>query len=1068
MRNRASGNDERAAAVRRNTPRVASVLLAACVAGSLPLGAGPMGVTSATATNAADATAQAAPNEPGPAPTPELSSFPHDPRNPDSASVWANPDGRSTDPHTSVGLSIEAISQPLITLPAPNAAPGTGAGTTSPQAPVYTLAISNSGSSPVRDLRIGLRIGRNSNADEIRVALLANTGEYPGAPVQVDVPGEVAPGATKRVAVTVDVRDKAPGQTSPGQAGPSQANPSQASPGPGATPATSPSASGSSGTDQSSAPSAPPSSGSASPSAASASATPEPPAPNADARVRIPAAALGDPGAYPLLFSVQARGGSSDGDLGAVARTTATVVRGSAGAAEASPGTTARAGSSAPTAGPGAPQAPGTLAPPPTDPNTPAPTPLTFLWPLAAETHRVAGATGSAPERAPLYLSEDSLATELAAGGRLRSLLDAYRDSIAGPAGAQMKAASCLAIDPELLDTVDAMTRGYLVGPRVPSPVTEQKRLRDSWGDILNNQDDDARPGSGQDAATAWLEDLRSLVQNQCTVALPYAGAELSELANAGDDWLAVHALARGSETVFRVLGVYPVPNVVVPGSGGVSADATRLLAGGATKGIDASLSTRFEVLHKGAPALPAEAQVTAVVADNTVAITRPTLATPPTGVGESTEAGTGTAAAPGASAPGQPDAQTRAWNDRLVTLPTSPDAPGHQFRALRYSGGLGAVLAATGEHPDVAAYANPTTRYDLATDSPAARMADAIAVLSAELNSGAPTLAVPPALWSVNGTDARALLGSIQDAFVAGRATPAGFGDALNPRGITPGQLAEAKPIQPFPDPGSISLERATYIGELQRRVTELTLLMRNDPKIALTREIYTRPLSSDLLRAASGYRLRERSAWEAVRASEAARLATVDSTLTTLRRSVTLLPPGNVFTRTSDSAPLLVVAQNGLPLPVPATVSYTQGRADGAGHTRIEQVAPDAQQIPARGSITVPIPAAATGGEEATLSLWLSTPEGAQISQPVRVRIQSVPLVSLPAALGLMFLLVAVGALGLWWRDRRRKVRAAEQTADGAAEQTAEQTVDGTADQPAAHDASTAHVDAPPASAT
>lgn len=129
-----------------------------------------------------------------------------------------------------------------------------------------------------------------------------------------------------------------------------------------------------------------------------------------------------------------------------------------------------------------------------------SPTPLTFLWPLGAETNAVPGATGNAPNRSPLYLSDDSLAGQLKEGGRLRNLLDTYRDAVNGPQGERIRTASCLAIDPDLLDVVEQMTHGYRVGSEPPRQVEENKRLRDSWGDLFRNRDKSVA-GSGQQDA---------------------------------------------------------------------------------------------------------------------------------------------------------------------------------------------------------------------------------------------------------------------------------------------------------------------------------------------------------------------------------------------------------------------------------------------------------------------------------------------------------------------------------------------------------------------------------------
>ena len=137
-------------------------------------------------------------------------------------------------------------------------------------------------------------------------------------------------------------------------------------------------------------------------------------------------------------------------------------------------------------------------------PDTSKPVRLTMLWPLADRPRLAAGAPGGT---APVRLIDDELAVSLAPGGRLDTLLSAV-DFATGPTvdpAGQVGSALCLAVDPDLLVTVNAMTAGYVVndgpdaGPGTPT-----------------------HPGAGQDAAVGWLNRLRALAQRMCVAPTTY------------------------------------------------------------------------------------------------------------------------------------------------------------------------------------------------------------------------------------------------------------------------------------------------------------------------------------------------------------------------------------------------------------------------------------------------------------------------------------------------------------------------------------------------------------------
>ena len=637
-------------------------------------------------------------------------------------------------------------------------------------------------------------------------------------------------------------------------------------------------------------------------------------------------------------------------------------------------------------------------------------TPLTFLWPLGSETHATPGAVGDAPEPAELYLSEDSLGEQLKEGGRLRTLLDSYRSALDGPQGTKIREASCLAIDPDLLQTVERMADGYRVGGSAPKPVEERKRLRDSWGDIFNTKDR-SEPGAQDKAAAAWLGDLRETAKKSCAVALPYGGADINTTAQAtgptnpegGSDastsaaWLSMHTLGRGAATIHEILGTTPVANIAIPSSGYLTPEALPYLAAAKMDpaAAEADLSRRFENTLKGQAILPTldpKVPVTALVANNTL-LTQQAAQNPDTSGEERQDPATQ-----------QADQQ---WNDRLLKLNDAGS-----LRALRYSGDLGTVLAATGTRPNTTGYSNPQSRFDANADSEATRMSTALAVLQQELASPEPILAVPPGQWEVDEQDATALMDYIEQAFATGQAAPASLDDALRPRGLKNSELALGEVTQPFADPGKPTAALAPQLATLADRIRSLTLMMANSRKIALTREQFTRPILTDLARATSNYGTRNPAEQAAASQRAAARVAGAAETADALRNSVTLLPPGNVFTRTSEAAPLIVAAQNGLPLPVPAKIRYRNTLDEHAGHpaTILES---DAQMIPARGSLTVSIDLGAAN-RRSDLDLWLASPNDKRISDSVQVSVHSSPNIPLDKMILLLTIIAGAGIGG------------------------------------------------------
>jgi hypothetical protein len=193
-------------------------------------------------------------------------------------------------------------------------------------------------------------------------------------------------------------------------------------------------------------------------------------------------------------------------------------------------------------------------------PDTTSPIAVTMLWPLADKPRLAPGVPGGTN---PVRLMNDDLAVSLAAGGRLDSLLGAAEFATSPGAvdpGAGIDRALCLAVDPDLLVTVNAMTAGYVVA------------------DAPNGLGTASHPGAGQAAATAWLDRLRGLARRTCVTATPYAQADLGALQRVGDARLGVAATTTAADIVDKILGVASVRGATVLGDGPLTASAVDLL----------------------------------------------------------------------------------------------------------------------------------------------------------------------------------------------------------------------------------------------------------------------------------------------------------------------------------------------------------------------------------------------------------------------------------------------------------------------------------------------------------
>ena len=197
-------------------------------------------------------------------------------------------------------------------------------------------------------------------------------------------------------------------------------------------------------------------------------------------------------------------------------------------------------------------------------PDTSKPVPVTMLWPLADRPRLAPGVPGGT---IPVRLMDDELAAGLASGGRLDVLLAAAEFATShdvDPDGAVGRS-MCLAVDPDLLVTVNAMTAGYVVSNSPAGPAQEPGTP--------------THPGTGQAAAVSWLNRLRALAHRMCVAPLPYAQADLDAVQRIGDPGLSATATSAAGDVVNQILGIVAVRGATLIPDGSLSRRGVDLLS---------------------------------------------------------------------------------------------------------------------------------------------------------------------------------------------------------------------------------------------------------------------------------------------------------------------------------------------------------------------------------------------------------------------------------------------------------------------------------------------------------
>ncbi|QDQ98871.1 glycoprotein [Tomitella fengzijianii] len=713
----------------------------------------------------------------------------------------------------------------------------------------------------------------------------------------------------------------------------------------------------------------------------------------------------------------------------------------------------------------------------PQGPVAPSPVPVTMLYPLTAAPELAAGQPGPALDSpSAVRLVDDSLPRSLASGGRLHGVLTAARQALtpaADPHGA-LAAGLCLAVDPDLLVTVDAMTRGFEVAKDPADPDSDAAST-------------DRIESEGQAAAAAWLKDLRQLASQTCTVALPYAQADLDAVRKLASPRVTGSALAAPADIVDGILGVKSVRSLVWPSVGQLApetlATVTRALAPAGEEAGDGA----------GQPADPSgaadgpSAPPTVLVSDNSVDTTGSTGASgnassPSTGSSASSATLPGTADAvrielPTAGAAGPDGAGAPPTAGSESTDSTATGTAAGSSPALLFDMPTSAALAAVGARPSTPAFVPADLRFDVDHDSRTARLQDAMGAMAWPLlearrsakstlgtagsGSGsrdepaappAPLLIAPPQDWTADHDEAAALLGFLQQAYRDGLAAPRPLTTAFA-AASAPG-VPSAELTDPYPGDGiaegaasgpagtgttsgadfgfTWNTDRSvpeslleSLRGQLSRLATLDHMLAGNGPD-GETPEHYITPLYRDVLRAVSTWGRGGDGALDA-RAAADGRSAALTTSLTDQFDAVTVVAPGSVYTLASSQSPLLVVAKNDLAMPVNASLRIRAPEGVQIGQA-------DDYVIPARGSRQIQVPAQIEFSRQMDLRVQLLAPDSTPIGEQIHISLHSNAYgMVIPVVTGLSgaLLLFLAGRRG-WHRLRGQHDRADDRASE------------------------------------
>lgn len=588
-------------------------------------------------------------------------------------------------------------------------------------------------------------------------------------------------------------------------------------------------------------------------------------------------------------------------------------------------------------------------------PDISQPVGMTMLWPIAAPASLAPGVTGGGDET--VRLMDNGLEQSLAAGGRLDRLVATMEQTRTQDLVSPLARSLCLAVDPDLLISVQAMTGDYLITTDPADPTGP------------------AREGTRSEVAAAWLARLQALAAGMCVVATSFAHVDTAALTQVADSDLSDTALRAPADIVDRILNVTSVRGLAIPASGVLDTAGAGLIR------------------DKGA--------VGTVVAASSVRNITPTSTNGEYPLGEDLAVQTyDPAVASGLSAlgPGPRSAQVTPTGQRAGWLAGT--------ERVRRQNAVAAMM--------FSALAPSTLADDSGTAETGTQAPDEQAVadpVAERIGRGA--VLMPPPTWSASEDDTRAVLSAMSLLLGSDLAIPRPLAGIATDLAATSGAPAGAELVTPpetaviHPDPRVIAAVRADL---QQTRDLQDSMTRRAD--VPITPGAYLAPLREDMLRAMASVAPQDR---QAAARSAAMRTSAVATTLTNIRNGVGILDPGGRFTLASERSPLLLVIRNDLPVAMRTRLNVSAPTGMTVGDMSVLEIPPRGTrqiQVPTRAdrsrSMTVEIGLVTTGG----------VPLGDSISLSVHSNAYGKPLFIITICAGA--LLVFLSGRRLWHRFR------------------------------------------------
>jgi hypothetical protein len=402
----------------------------------------------------------------------------------------------------------------------------------------------------------------------------------------------------------------------------------------------------------------------------------------------------------------------------------------------------------------------------------------------------------------------------------------------------------CLAVDPDLLVTVNAMTAGYVVSDGVPA----------SPAGAAQEPGTPTHPGTGQAAATNWLNRLRGLAHRTCVAPLPYAQADLDAVQRIGDPGLSATATSAAGDIVDQILGVVAVR--------------------GATLIPDGALTRR------GVDLLSANGNTVVVApADSSAGDSNSPL-------------------------PATPDTAPRRLSPQVVLAPFDP--------------AVGAAFAAAGADPVAPGYLDSALLIRLRHDSDVARRQDALGAmlwraLQPRVNPRAQIL-LPPTNWNLRPEDAGAIMTTLATAIRSGLAVPRPLPALIaEASAVTPVNGTEQPADEAAGGRGRFSDAVVAKIAGATARLAGLTSALTADTRSGLTGASYIAPLREDMLRAVS-----QADRPDTRNGLAQQRLDVLGHAIGDLFGAVSIVTPAGSYTLATEHSPLPLALHNGLAVPI------------------------------------------------------------------------------------------------------------------------------------------------------